>query len=68
VIALSRIVTGKTINVTAAPRRAGDPPRLVADASLASTGLKWRPAHSDPENIIRTAWRWMTEHRNGVMK
>ena len=68
VIALSRKVTGKTIGVTAAPRREGDPPRLVADASLAATGLKWRPAHSDPENIIRTAWRWMTEHRNGAMK
>jgi UDP-glucose-4-epimerase GalE len=68
VIALSRKVTGKNIGVSAAPRRDGDPPRLVADASLAAMGLKWRPAHSDPENIIRTAWRWMTEHREGAMK
>ena len=68
VIDLARKVTGKRIAVTSAPRRDGDPPRLVADASLAATGLKWRPAHSDPENIVRTAWRWMTEHRNGAMK
>jgi UDP-arabinose 4-epimerase len=68
VIALSRKVTGKTIGVSAAPRREGDPPRLVADASLASTGLKWHPAHSDPENIIRTAWRWIVEHRASAMK
>jgi UDP-glucose 4-epimerase len=51
-----------------APRRAGDPPRLVADASRAATGLGWRPMHSDPENIIRTAWLWMTEHRKNVVK
>ena len=68
VIDLARKVTGKKIAVTSAPRRDGDPPRLVADASLATTGLTWRPAHSDPENIVRTAWRWMTEHRNSAMK
>ena len=68
VIDLARRVTGRTIAVTPAPRRDGDAPRLVADASLAATGLKWRPAHSDPENIIRTAWHWMTEHRTRAMK
>jgi UDP-arabinose 4-epimerase len=61
-------VTRRNIPVTTAPRRAGDPPRLVADASLAATGLGWRPMHSDPENIIRTAWLWMTEHRKKVVK
>ena len=68
VIDLARKVTGKKIAVTPAPRRDGDPPRLVADASLAATGLTWRPAHSDPENIVRTAWGWMTEHRQNAMK
>jgi UDP-arabinose 4-epimerase len=61
-------ITGKNIPVTPGPRRAGDPPRLVADASRAATGLKWRPLHSAPENIIETAWRWMTEHRKSVVK
>jgi UDP-arabinose 4-epimerase len=64
IINLARTVTGRKIAVTQAARRKGDPPRLVADASLAATGLKWRPVHSNPENIIRTAWRWMIEHRN----
>jgi UDP-arabinose 4-epimerase len=68
VIAQARIITGRTIAAVPAPRRDGDPPRLVADASLAATGLKWRPAHSDPENIIRTAWRWMVEHRESVLE
>jgi UDP-arabinose 4-epimerase len=63
-----RRITGRKIAVIQAARREGDPPRLVADASLAATGLRWRPAHSDPENIIRTAWRWMTEHREMAMK
>ena len=63
VIALSRQVTGKPILATAAPRRPGDPPNLVADASLAHSALDWQPGHSDLENMIRTAWLWMTEHR-----
>ncbi len=60
-------ITGKNIPVTLAPRRAGDPPRLVADASRAAAGLNWRPLHSNPENIIETAWRWMTEHRRSAI-
>jgi UDP-arabinose 4-epimerase len=68
VIDLARQITGRPIASTPSPRRDGDPPRLVADAQLAATGLDWRPAHSDPENIIRTAWRWMTEHRDKAMK
>ncbi len=68
VITQAGAITGKKIAVTSAPRRDGDPPRLVADASLAATGLNWRSVHSDPENIIRTAWRWMTEHRTKAMK
>jgi len=40
----------------------------VADASRTKTGLKWTAAHSDPENIIRTAWAWMHDHRQRAMK
>ncbi len=61
-------ITGKNIPVVPASRRPGDPPRLVANASRAAAGLKWRPLHSTPENIIETAWRWMTEHRQRVVK
>ncbi|MGH9772133.1 MAG: UDP-glucose 4-epimerase GalE [Candidatus Acidiferrales bacterium] len=41
-----------------APRRAGDPPELVADASRARQTLSWEPGHSSIEEIVRTAWRW----------
>ena len=67
VIGQARENTGKRIAVTTAARRAGDPPALVADASLARTALKWSPVHSDPGNIIQTAWLWMTDHRKRVI-
>ncbi|MCK5424915.1 MAG: UDP-glucose 4-epimerase GalE [Emcibacter sp.] len=39
-------------------RRAGDPPRLVADAAHAKDKLGWSPEQSSIENIIETAWHW----------
>jgi len=44
--------------VVIAPRRAGDPARLVADASLAHQELGWRPQHSELEQVIHHAWQW----------
>ncbi|HUN44916.1 MAG TPA: UDP-glucose 4-epimerase GalE, partial [Stellaceae bacterium] len=40
------------------PRRPGDPPVLVADASRAREVLGWTPGFSDLDTIIRTAWAW----------
>ena len=39
------------------PRRAGDPPALVADASLAKRELGWVPA-AGLDEIVRSAVRW----------
>jgi UDP-glucose-4-epimerase GalE len=39
-------------------RRSGDPPALVADASLAQSLLGWNPVRSTLEGIVSTAWRW----------
>jgi UDP-arabinose 4-epimerase len=58
IIAAARRVTGKPIPVVMGSRRAGDPARLLADASLAKRELGWRPRHLDIENIIETAWHW----------
>ncbi len=66
VIGRSRAITGKAIAVEAAPRRPGDPGSLIADASLARKALNWSAVRSDIDNIIYTAWRWMTEHRSRV--
>lgn len=40
------------------PRRAGDPPMLVADAAKARRELGWQPELSDIETIVRTAVAW----------
>jgi UDP-arabinose 4-epimerase len=39
-------------------RRAGDPPQLVADATLANARLGWLPQHSHLDTIINTALCW----------
>jgi len=51
-------VTGRNMNYSMGPRRAGDPPSLVADASRALKLLNWRPQYSHVEQIIRDAWNW----------
>jgi len=51
-------VTGTTLSVRRTARRAGDPSRLVADASAAMSELGWRPAMPSLEAIVATAWNW----------
>ena len=58
VIVTAQKVTGRSINVKDAPRRDGDPPVLVADATLAKKELGWEPKYSDLETIISHAWEW----------
>lgn len=41
-----------------APRRADDPPILVADCTKAETMLGWRPLRSDLETIVKDALAW----------
>jgi len=58
VIAAAERVTGKRIAQTEGARRAGDPPRLVADSRLAQTVFGWTPHLADLDTIIRHAWQW----------
>ncbi len=58
VIAAAREVTGRAIPFEWAPRRAGDPPRLVAASTRARERLGWQPRHTDIAGIIESAWRW----------
>ena len=46
--------TKRTINVQIKPRRAGDPPRLVADISRATSLLGWKPRQSEITRIVRS--------------
>ena len=61
-------VTGVRIPYKRAPRRPSDPPELTAQAPTARRVLRWRPQHSDLENIVRTAWEWHRKHLDGYGK
>jgi UDP-arabinose 4-epimerase len=50
--------TGRRMEVSLKPRRAGDPPVLVADPTAARSALGFKPVQSDLAAIIRTAWAW----------
>jgi len=58
-------VTGKKVPVTYGERRAGDPPELVANASKAKEVLGWEAKITDLEQIMSTAWKWMSGERKG---
>ena len=51
-------VHGRPLRVTEQPRRAGDPPTLVARADLVRQVLGWRPRHDDLETIVATQLAW----------
>ena len=59
VIDAARKVTGQDITYQEMPRRAGDPARLIGDASLAKSQLHWTPQYKDLGDIIETAWQFM---------
>ncbi len=54
----AQAVTGKKVPYTIEGRRAGDPARLVADATQARQILNWTPQYTGITDIIETAWRW----------
>lgn len=58
VIDSARRISGRPIAVLDAPRRDGDPARLVADPAKARSVLGWTPRHAQLDTIIETAWRW----------
>jgi UDP-glucose-4-epimerase GalE len=58
-------VTGKTIAVKEGPRRAGDPPELVAASDKIQYELGWRPQYTELRPIVETAWNWHRQHPNG---
>lgn len=58
VIEAARRVTGVDVAFERAPRRAGDPPVLVASSAKARSVLGWSPEFADMAAIIESAWRW----------
>jgi UDP-glucose 4-epimerase len=65
VIEAAKRVTGRPVPFEPAERRAGDPPRLVADAARARAVLGWSPKQPSLDLIVRSAWDWMQAHPDG---
>ena len=63
-----RRVTARDPRVVEGPRRPGDPPELVADATKARHTLGWQAGWVDIESIIETAWRWHCRNSAGVAR
>jgi UDP-glucose 4-epimerase len=55
-------VTGVGIEYRIGPRRAGDPPHLVGDATKARSILGWHPRYTELRSIVETAWRYLSDH------
>jgi UDP-glucose-4-epimerase GalE len=58
VIASVERVSGRKVPTVESPRRQGDPPVLVADATRAQQVLAWTPQHGAIDDIVSTAWNW----------
>jgi len=65
VIEACRQVTGHEIPVVEKPRRAGDPPRLVAASEKIHSELGWRPRFENILPIIESAWAWHVKNPHG---
>jgi UDP-glucose 4-epimerase len=59
-------VAGHAISKREAPRRAGDPPTLVARASRIRSTLGWQPQHDDLQKIVETSLAWERKLAAGI--
>lgn len=62
VISAAEEVTGKRVSRRNVPRRAGDPPELVANPAKAQRLLGWK-AMRGLQDSVSTAWNWMQRGR-----
>ncbi|KAJ3360171.1 hypothetical protein GGF32_008636 [Allomyces javanicus] len=65
IVEAARKVTGHAIPAEVKPRRAGDPPTLIAASSKAEAVLGWKRQYTSVEEIVRTAWNFHQKHPNG---
>ena len=66
VIRTAEAVTGKSIAVKEGPRRAGDPPALVASSEKIRAELGWLPRYTELRPIVETAWNGTRPTRTGT--
>ena len=58
VLAAVERANGKALNISEEPRRAGDPPELVAVAERVREVLGWSPKFDDLDTIVKTSLAW----------
>ena len=63
VIAAVERIGERKVPMKEAPRRAGDPPILVADPTRANREFDWTARHSSLDQIVETACRWYASRR-----
>ena len=51
-------VADRQLQISELPRRAGDPPNLIAIADKIRNVLQWTPRYDDLETIVRSAYQW----------
>jgi len=61
-------ISGRAIKALEKPRRAGDPPRLVASAQKAFRELGWKPKYPQLDEIVASAWHWHKNNPNGYVE
>jgi len=65
VIDACRNVTGHKIPHEITNRRNGDPPILIACSIKAEKILKWERKYDSIESIVKSAWKWHLNNKDG---
>ena len=65
VVEVCREITGRPIPVKLLPRRAGDPPALVASSAKLETAMGWK-CKRDLQAIVGSAWKWHSQQHAGA--
>ena len=65
IVEAAREVTGHPIPGEVAPRRSGDPDRLIACSDHARKALGWKPQFENAHDIISSAWKWIQKNPAG---
>jgi UDP-glucose 4-epimerase len=65
VISTAEEVTGSKVPTREAPRRAGDPPMLVAAGALIRSELGWEPRKPALADMVADAWDFAQRHPGG---
>ncbi len=58
-------VGGKPVPAENAPRRPGDPARLIASSKAIQSDWGWKPRYPELKTIVQHAWAWHAGHPEG---